>query len=94
VARLHALAHRATAGADRDADAETLRDLRDRGIPRAIRALAEEKHGLLQQLVALADPGELELPTTAVPRASATGGWSPSSPGRPGPLFQQRSKKQ
>lgn len=77
-----------------DADAEALCDLRDHDIPRAIRALAEEKHALLQQLVALAEPGELHPLTTAVPRPATSGGWSPSTPGRTGPLFQQRTRNQ
>lgn len=80
-----------------DADAATLRHLRDVSIPRGFRALAIEKNALLEQWARLTDGAPPPVPAPdpeTVPRAAVPGPWSPNKPASCGHLFQQRNPRQ
>lgn len=77
-----------------DEEARALRELSDVTIPLAFASLCEQKVALVHQLAAFTDgdaPVSVPLP---VPAVRCAGGWSPSRPGRVGPLFHQRTHPQ
>lgn len=80
-----------------DEDAAAIRHTRDVVIPQALRAVAQDKVELVRQLAGFHDlPGAApQHPTDSPSNArSSSGGWNPNVPGRTGPLFQQRTRKQ
>jgi hypothetical protein len=79
---------------DVDEKARDLRDLRDLGIPRAFRELAVRKQELLAQWDRYADEDATCPAPRPDPDPRPAGGWSPHTPARVGPLFQQRNPKQ